>query len=78
MTVMTFITRGGEGLEDENEDRKATRSGGRGLEESASRSLMLQGGGGECGGRGYHSPLTRDAAFQEDMMHEGRQRRVVE
>ena len=28
---MPFITRGGEGLEDKNEDRKATRSEGMGL-----------------------------------------------
>ena len=38
--MMTFITRGGEGREDKNEDRKATRSEGRGPEESASRALM--------------------------------------
>ena len=38
--MMKFITRGGKGREDENEDRKATRSEGRGLEESASRTLM--------------------------------------
>ena len=37
---MTFITRGGEGREDKNKDRKATRSEGRGLEESASRALV--------------------------------------
>ena len=42
MMMMTFITRRGEGLEDENEDRKATRSEGMGLEESASRALMRQ------------------------------------
>ena len=38
--MMTFITREGEGREDKNDDRKATRSEGRGLEESASRALM--------------------------------------
>ena len=51
MMMMTFITRRGEGLEDENEDRKATRSEGMGLEESASRALMRQGGGEGYGGR---------------------------
>ena len=50
--MMTFITREDEGLEDKNEDRKATRSEGMGLEESASRALMRQGGGEGCGGRG--------------------------
>ena len=40
---MTFITRGGEGLEDKNKDRKATRSEGMGLEESASRALIRTG-----------------------------------
>ena len=45
MMMMTFITRGCEGLEDKNKDRKATRSEGMGLEESASRALMRQGGG---------------------------------
>ena len=34
----SFITRGGEGREDKDEDRKATRSEGRGPEES--RALM--------------------------------------
>ena len=42
--MMTFIKRGGEGREDKNKDRKATRSEGRGLEESAGRALMRQGG----------------------------------
>ena len=37
--MMTYITRGGEGREDKNKDRKATRSEGRGLEESASRAI---------------------------------------
>ena len=50
--MMTFITRGGQGLENMNEDRKATRSEGMVLEESASRALMRQGGGEGCGGRG--------------------------
>ena len=45
-------TRGGESLEVTKEDRKATRSEGMGLEESASRALMRQGGGEGCGGRG--------------------------
>ena len=49
--MMTFITRGGEGREDKNKDRKASRSEGRGLEERASRELMRQGGGKGCGGR---------------------------
>ena len=35
--------RGGEGREDKNKDREATRSEGRGLEESASRVLMRHG-----------------------------------
>ena len=41
---------GGEGLEDKDEDRKATRSEGMGLEESASCALMRQGGGEGCSG----------------------------
>ena len=41
---MTFITRGGDGLEDTNKDRKATRSEGMSLKGSASRALMRQGG----------------------------------
>ena len=39
---MTFVTRGGEGLEDKNDDRKATRSEGMGLEGSAGRALMWE------------------------------------
>ena len=42
--LMTFFRRRGDGLEDQNEDRKATRSEGMGLEESASRPLMRRGG----------------------------------
>ena len=38
--MMTLIIQGGEGLEDKKEDRKATKSKGMGLEESASRALM--------------------------------------
>ena len=49
--MMTFIIRGGEGLEDKNEDKEAARSEGMGLEESANRALMLQVGGEGCGGR---------------------------
>ena len=38
---MMIFTRGGEGLEDQNEDGEATRSEGMGLEESASRALSV-------------------------------------
>ena len=48
---MTSNTRGGEGREDKNIDRKATRSEGMGLEESASRALMRLSGVEGCGGR---------------------------
>ena len=41
MMMMTFITRGGKGLDDKNKDGEATRSKGMGLETSASRALML-------------------------------------
>ena len=40
MMMMTFITQGGEGREDKNKDRKATRSEGRGPDERASRVIM--------------------------------------
>ena len=41
--MMMFVTRGGEGREDKNKDRKATRSKGMGQEESAKPALMRQG-----------------------------------
>ena len=46
--MMKFITRGGKGLEDKHEHRKATRREGMGLEEIASCALMRQGGGIGC------------------------------
>ena len=41
--MMTFITRGGEGREDKDKDRKATKSEGRCPEEGASRALRSLG-----------------------------------
>ena len=50
--MMTIITGGGEGREDKEKDRKATKSEGRCPEERASRALMRQGGEEGCDGRG--------------------------
>ena len=41
-----------EGLEDKKEERKAARSQGKNLEESANRALMSQGRGKGCCGKG--------------------------
>ena len=45
MMMMICISRGGEGLEVKNEDSKATRSKGMGLEESASARSCARIGG---------------------------------
>ena len=50
--MMTFITRRGEGQGKTKNERKATKSKGRGLEEGASRALMRQHGEEGCGERG--------------------------
>ena len=49
--MMTLIIQGGEGLEDKKEDRKATGSYSKTLEESANRALMRQNGSEGWGGR---------------------------
>ena len=43
----------GEGREDKKEDRKATKSEDKNLEESAYRTIMRQAWGEGCGGREF-------------------------
>ena len=70
-----IITKGVEGRDENNEDRKATTSSGKDLEESANRALMRQGGekeeqeeqkeGIDLGGRASCGPRDAEQRAQK-------------